>query len=259
MKQLFWVSLLCLFGMTTACAPSESETLNIFAAASLTDAFGEMALEFEEMHPNSMVTFNFAGSQVLRSQIEFGAQADVFASADYRNMNALVDAGMVKSTAVKPFLANQLVLITPLDNPQQINSLADLAADGVKIVLAAPDVPAGAYTLRALAELTDSAEMQQQILDNIVSEELNVRQVLAKIELGEADAGFVYVSDAVAVGEDAVNVVLLPVSAETRPIYPLAVLENASSAELAQEFVDFVLAPQGQAILGKWGFAPPTP
>jgi molybdate transport system substrate-binding protein len=258
MKQ--WLLLiLCALVMLTACVRSEPETLNVFAAASLTDAFGEIAAEFEQMVPNSTITLNFAGSQVLRSQIEFGAQADVFASADYRNMNALVDAGLVKSTAVKPFLANQLALITPLDNPQQIDSLADVAADGVKIVLAAPDVPAGAYTLRALAELTDSAEIEQKIRANVVSEELNVRQVLAKIKLGEADAGFVYVSDAVAVGEEAVNVIPLSVSAETRPVYPIAVLEDSPSTELAQKFVDFVLSPQGQAILGKWGFASPTP
>jgi molybdate transport system substrate-binding protein len=137
--------------------------------------------------------------------------------------------------------------------------LADLAAEGVKLVLAAPEVPAGAYTVQTLSELVDSAEMRQQISANVVSEELNVRQVLAKVKLGEADAGFVYVSDAVAAGEGAVNVIPLPVSAEKRPVYPLAVLEQSHVTELAQEFVDFVLAPQGQTILRKWGFAPPAP
>lgn len=257
MAPMKWCWLLALL-LLSACAQNESRTLTVFAASSLTDAFGEISAVFEAAHPDTQVVLNFAGSQALRSQIAFGAEADVFASADYKQMDALVAAGLVSADAVTPFLTNQLVLITPMDNPRQITSLADLAQEGVKIVMATPEVPAGAYTQDALAELATDSNLLTAILANVVSEELNVRQVLAKVALGEADAGFVYASDVVAAGANAVNPIPLPIPADKHPTYPLAVLKGAPSGDSAETFVAFVLSDAGQAILNKWGFDAPN-
>ncbi|MCO5196525.1 MAG: molybdate ABC transporter substrate-binding protein [Anaerolineae bacterium] len=256
MTRMKWFWPLALLFLS-ACTQREPHTLTVFAASSLTDAFGEISAEFEAAHPETRIVLNFAGSQALRSQIAFGAEADVFAAADFKQMDALVDAGLVSAEAVTPFLTNQLVLITPPDNPANITVLSDLAGEGVTIVMAAPDVPAGAYTLATLNALATDPSQPQAVLANVVSEELNVRQVLAKVALGEADAGFVYASDVVAAGAGAVNIISLPVPSELRPAYPIAVLDNASSAESAAEFVAFVLSEAGQTILRKWGFDEP--
>lgn len=234
-------------------------TLTVFAAASLADAFAEIGQAFEAAHPDVTVRFNFAGSQNLRSQLEQGAAADVFASANQKEMDAAIAQSLVEPADARPFVTNELVVILPGDNPAGIDALEDLARPGIKLVLAAEEVPVGLYSRTALGNLQTryGADFKARVLANLVSSEDNVRQVLAKVQLGEADAGIVYASDAQA----SQDVVTMEIPAEFNVIaeYPIAVLKLAPDPELARAFVDLVLSPDGQAALARWGFHPAAP
>ncbi|MBE7534261.1 MAG: molybdate ABC transporter substrate-binding protein [Anaerolineales bacterium] len=254
------ILLLVLF--VAGCAPAstpapEPVTLNVFAAASLTDAFTEIGNNFQTANPNVTVIFNFGGSQTLRTQIEEGAPADVFASANAKEMDALVAGSFVMAEASQVFLSNRLVVILPVDNPAGIDSLEDLAASGIKIVLAAEEVPVGRYSREALDKMngTFGSDFKDKVLANVVSNEDNVKQVVAKIQLGEADAGIVYTSDAVAAPE--LKTIEIPNEMNIIAKYPIAPLVESANAELAQAFIAYVLSDEGQAILQKWGFASP--
>ena len=234
----------------------EPQTLTVFAAASLTNAFGEIGKAFEVAHPGVTVKFNFGGSQALRTQIEQGAQADVFASANTKEMDALVIGKFVAADTSKIFLTNQLVVIMPAKNPAGLAGLADLAKPGLKLVLAAKEVPVGNYALQVLDKLdtTLGAGYKDNVLKNVVSYESDVRQVVAKIQLGEADAGIVYSSDTVAAPD--LQKIAIPAENNVIAKYPLAALNLAKSPELAKAFITYVLSADGQAILQKWGFLP---
>lgn len=236
---------------------SEPRALTVFAAASLTDAFTEIGENFQKANPNVTVTFNFAGSQALRTQIEEGAPADVFASASGKEMDALIIDSFVTKDSSHIFLHNKLVVILPADNPAGIDSLEDLATSGIKIVLAAEEVPVGNYSRQALDLMSASfgTDFKDKVLANVVSYEDNVRQVVAKIQLGEADAGIVYTSDAVAAPE--LGTIEIPNELNVIAQYPIAPLVESTNAELAQGFIAYVLSEEGQAILRKWGFASP--
>ena len=181
-------------------AAPEPQTLTVFAASSLTDAFGEIGKAFDAANPGVTTTFNFAGSQVLQTQIEQGAPADVFASASKSYMDLLVTDGFVAKDVPQTFLNNKLVVILPANNPAALEKLEDLAKPGIKLVLAAEAVPVGKYALQALDLMNTSFgnDFKTKVLANVVSNEDNVKQVVAKVQLGEADAGIVYVSDAIA-------------------------------------------------------------
>ena len=232
-------------------------TLNVFAAASLTDAFNEIGRQFAAEHGGAEVVFNFAGSNQLATQIGQGAPADVFASANKTQMQAAIDSGRIVSGTQETFVRNRLVVVTPADNPAQLASLLDLAKPGIKIVLAAKEVPVGQYALDFLdkAEAGGSlgAGYKDAVLANVVSYEENVRSVLAKVALGEADAGIVYTSDA-AVSKDEVQQIEVPDALNTIAAYPIATLSDSPNPELAQQFVNYVLAPAGQQVLEKYGF-----
>lgn len=234
-------------------------TLTVFAAASLADAFAEIGQAFEAAHPDVTVRFNFAGSQNLRSQLEQGAAADVFASANQKEMDAAIAQSLVEPADARPFVTNELVVILPGDNPAGIDALEDLARPGIKLVLAAEEVPVGLYSRTVLENLQTryGADFKARVLANLVSSEDNVRQVLAKVQLGEADAGIVYASDARA----SKDVVTIEIPAEFNVIaeYPIAVLRSAPDPELARAFVDLVLSSDGQAALARWGFHPAAP
>lgn len=236
---------------------SEPRALTVFAAASLTDAFTEIGENFQKANPNMTVTFNFAGSQALRTQIEEGAPADVFASASGKEMETLVTDSFVTKESSHIFLHNKLVVILPADNPAGIDSLEDLANSGIKIVLAAEEVPVGNYSRQALDMMNASfgTDFKDKVLANVVSNEDNVKQVVAKIQLGEADAGIVYTSDAVAAPE--LQTIDIPNELNVIAKYPIAPLAESAHAELAQAFIDYVLSEEGQAILRKWGFESP--
>jgi molybdate transport system substrate-binding protein len=261
---LFFIVLVGIAGCTPStmspASPSAAQpiTLNVFAAASLTDAFGEIGEQFTAEHPGVEVVFNFAGSNQLATQIGAGAPADVFASANNAQMNVAVATGRVVSGTQQSFARNRLVVVIPGDNLAGLASLPDLATPGVKIVLAAPEVPVGQYALdfldKAAADGSLGADYKAAVLANVVSYEENVRGVLTKVALGEADAGIVYTSDVAASAGGEVQQIEIPAALNTLASYPIAVLSDSPNAALAQAFVDAVLAPSGQQVLTQYGF-----
>lgn len=241
----------------TPAVASEPRTLTVFAAASLTDAFTEIGKNFEVANPGVTVTFNFAGSQALRTQIEEGAPADIFASANKTEMDALVTVAHVQQGTAQIFLNNKLVVILPADNAAGLTKLEDLANSGIKLVLAAEEVPIGKYARQALEQMNSQfgSDFEDKVLANVVSNEDNVKQVVAKVQLGEADAGIVYTSDAVAAPD--LKTIDIPNELNVIAEYPMAPVVNSANADLATAFINYVLSPDGQSVLQKWGFAPP--
>jgi molybdate transport system substrate-binding protein len=239
-----------------AAQASEPGTLTVFAAASLTDAFTEIGAAFEAANPGVTVTFNFAGSQALRTQIEEGAPADVFASASGKEMDTLVLNNFVAKDAPQIFLTNKLVIILPADNPAELEKLEDLATPNIKLVLAAEEVPVGKYARQTLDNMNGSfgAGFKDKVLANVVSNEDNVKQVIAKVQLGEADAGIVYISDSIASPD--LKIIEIPADLNVIAKYPIAPLAKSANVDLAPKFTAFVLSTEGQTILQKWGFAP---
>jgi molybdate transport system substrate-binding protein len=244
-------------------APAEEEmeeaTLTVFAASSLTDVFTELGQLFEGQHDGITVALNFASSSDLATQLAEGAPADVFASANNAQMENAVNAGRIGSDPAS-FLTNTLVVIVPADNPAGIETLADLATEGIRFVSALPDVPIRGFTEdmldNAAADPAYGAEFKEAVLANLVSEEANVRQLAAKVALGEADAGVVYKSDVTPDIVDQVQVIEIPAELNVIAVYPIATTNDSANPELAQAFVDLVLSEEGQAILEEWGFGP---
>ncbi len=249
----------CVGSTTSSGTPTESPsvTLNVFAAASLTASFNEIASTYHQMHPNITIKPVYNGSQILEQQLASGAPADVFASADTANMQKASQAGLVGASQI--FVKNRLVVIIPLNNPGKITSLKDLARKGVKIDLEAATVPAGKYSRQALMNLSKSpqygANYGSAVLANVVSQEDNVKAVVQKVQLGEADAGFVYVTDAFS-ASGKVTVIDIPDPYNVIAQYPIAVTKSSPHASDAQAFVAFVLSPVGQAIMKKYQFSP---
>ena len=257
--QLFAVMfglLLLLQGCQRADAPAKrQDQLVVFAAASLREAFGKLALEFEKGHPHAAVSFNFAGTQEIRTQLEQGAAADVFASADTRQMALLLEARRVESPTV--FAQNEPVLIVARDSVSSIRALSELPR-AERIVIGAPEVPIGKYTLQILRNASQAygADFSERVQARVVSRELNVRQVLAKVTLGEADAGVVYRSDVGAAGPG-VGVVTIPSEINVTAQYPMALVRGAAHFALGSAWCALVLSDKGQAILRAAGFSPP--
>jgi molybdate transport system substrate-binding protein len=248
----------CAPASPTGRPPSPGKILTIFAAASLTDAFNEIGEQFKQQTSDVTLEFNFAGSQQLRTQLEQGAVADVFASANTQEMNAAINANLVLTGTSQTFVRNRLAVIVPKDNPGGIQTLKDLSKPGLKIVLAASSVPVGGYAVASLDKLNAAfgATFSQTVLANVVSYEDNVKQVVAKVQLGEADAGIVYSSDITPQAADKLIKLDIPDQYNILATYPIAVLKAAPDASLAQAFMDFVLSDQGQTILQKWSFIP---
>ena len=236
-----------------ACAPAGGEQeLIVFAAASLTDAFGEISAQFEALHPGTKVLLNLAGSSELAVQLAEGAPADLFASASPAQMQAAAEAGRIVGEPLG-FATNELTIIVPAGNPAGVQTPADLAKPGLRLVLAAPGVPVREYSDQSIALMGDEV-FQTSVYVNLASEEPNVRQVATKVALGEADAGIVYISD---VTPDIAYLVLqiaIPDAQNVVASYLIALVEGAPAGELAQDFVDFVLGSEGQAILQERGF-----
>jgi molybdate transport system substrate-binding protein len=239
-----------------AASASGDVTLTIFAAASLTESFTKIAAEFESRHPEVYILPNFAGSQSLRSQLEQGARADVFVSANTQHTEALLKAQLIQHPTI--FTHNKLVVITPANNPAGLNSLQDLTKPNLKLVLAGPEVPVGRYTRQSLEKLSRpqmfGAMFQTYVQQNVVSEEDTVKGVVAKVQLGEADAGIVYASDVTPAVADAMRVIEIPNEYNIIANYPIAVITDSAKPKLAQQFVDFVLSPAGQKIMTEYGF-----
>jgi len=260
---LLWMAACAPVVAPTAAAPvGASGDLLVHAAASLTDAFSALGDEFRAAYPGVQVTFNFAGSQQLAQQLAAGAPGDVFASANQRQMDAAMEAGRVAPDAAQTFVRNRLVVIVPAENHAGLVTLRDLTQPGIKLVLAAEEVPVGGYSLdflnRAAASDEYGGDYRGAVLGNVVSYEENVRAVLSKVALGEADAGIVYMSDITGGTADHVGRIDIPDDLNTIAQYPVAVMLDAPNPVLAQAFVDYVLGPDGQAILAEYGFIQAT-
>jgi molybdate transport system substrate-binding protein len=222
-----------------ASARPQSEPLTIYAAASLTDVFRSF---------DSAQRYSFAGSNTLETQIRNGAPADLFASAAPLNTQRLFRQGLVEKPVT--FTSNRLALIVPKANPAGIASVYDLRRKPVKLVVANPAVPVGAYTRTVLRKLGLSS-----VLSKVVSQETDVRAVTVKVALGQADAGFVYVTDARAV-RDQVTVIRIPAWAQPRVRYEIAVVSSSSRKAAARAWIKRILSARGQAALKAYGFLP---
>ena len=236
--------------------PDDSEIL-VFAASSLTEAFKELGTTFEQENPGTKVTFNFAASSALATQINEAAPADVFASADAAQMKVVTDKGNAAGPVI--FAKNSPVVVVPKGR-SGVAAFADLAKPGLRLVLAAKEVPIGRYSREILTNASAtggvSADFSDNVLANLKSDEANVRAVLTKVQLGEADAGIVYKTDvAAAAGE--VAVVEIPAAYNVVAEYPIAVTKQTQNRASADAFVAFVRSAEGVAILEKYGFAKP--
>lgn len=237
-----------------------AQTLTVFAAASLTESFTEIGKSFEASHPGVKAVFNFAGSQQLRAQLGQGARADVFAPANTAEMDAVVKAGLVAEGSAKIFARNQLVVVVSRKHPDAVTRFADLAKPGVKLILGDASVPVGKYTEKMLRQAREDSTLgegfEKGVLANVLSREQDVKWVLAKVRLGEADAGVVYASDVTPQAAKEVTTIAIPEAINPVAEYPIAPLLRAEQPELAAAFVQAVLSPEGQQVLAKYGFLP---
>jgi molybdate transport system substrate-binding protein len=252
--QIRLCGLALLLVVSTGCGGSEAadagegseggtEELRVFAASSLTDAFEELGAALGETHPRTVLRFNFLSSSDLATQLEQGAEADVYASADEANMDRVVEAGLAQEPRI--FARNELEIAVAEGNPRGIGSLADLAEDDLVVALCSADCPAGAYARDALAKA--GVRLRPDSL------EPDVKAVVTRVQLGEADAGIVYASDVAAAQED-LDGVQIPRAQNVVATYPIAVLQGAPAA--AREFVRLVLSRRGQEVLEEHGFLP---
>jgi molybdate transport system substrate-binding protein len=246
----------------TAASAGGTTELIVFAAASLTESFGEIGKSFETANPGTKVTFSFAGSNDLAAQIGKGAPADVFASANKTQMDVVVKGGQIAADAPKTFARNRLVVILPAANSAKITSLADLAKPGLKIVLEDKSVPAGQYSLdfldKASKDPTYGPSYKDNFLKNVVSYEQDVKAVVSKVSLGEGDAGIVYTTDVTPAVASKLGQLAIPDVLNTIATYPIAPITVSKHLDLAQKFVTYVLGTDGQNVLKKWGFIAPA-
>lgn len=236
-------------------AEATEQQVVVFAAASLREAFTALAKVFEQAHPGTKVTFNFAGSQELRAQIEHGSPADVFASADRKHMDELNKATRVLSPVV--FARNEPVIVVARESTATIRGIGDLPTAN-RIVLGAADVPIGRYSLQILDRASASlgADFRSRVEAKVVSRELNVRQVLAKVSLGEAAAGIVYRTDTTTAKD--VETVAIPADINVMAEYPVAIVAGTAHPKLAQAWEELLLSAAGQTALTQAGFLAPT-
>lgn len=238
--------------LATVMSPALADELLVSAAASLTNAFKDLATQFEAEHAGTMVLTTFGASDVVLQQIIHGAPTDVFACADQKAMDKALEAQVIDLATRKDFVRNEVVLIVPSDNPGGIQSIKDLHGVAVKrVAFGNPaSVPVGRYTQAALETSGDwDAVRQREVLGQ------NVRQVLSYVERGEVDAGFVFATDA-AIMRDKVKVVQT-LQSPAPVVYPIALVKRPGRAASAQAFLDYVLSEKGQAVLAKYGFSKP--
>jgi len=251
-------ALACLAVLLPACggsnggSGSKRSEITVLAAASLTAAFTKIGADFGRANPDVTVRFSFGPSDGLATQVAEGAPADVFAPASPKYMDQVQSDGP-GVTGRADFARNELAVIVPSDNPAGIASLADLARPGVKLVLAAVGVPAGDYAREILA----NAGIQKQALANLVSNEEDVKGVVQKVLLGEADAGIVYRTDLTPDIAAKVREIVIPDGVNVFATYPIAVIDGSGHADAAEAFVRYVTGP-GQATLRSFGFLAPS-
>lgn len=263
-KNVLALILAALFLTASAglCAEQQKE-LTVFTAASLTGAFGEIGQMYKNETGISVV-FNFDGSQVLRTQIENGAYADVFASANKKQLNALKAKGLVNNSSIAVFTRTKPVIIVPKANPARVQNVSDLARPGTKIVIGTKDVPIGDYALQILGKLANDTafgpDFKEKVMANVVSQETNVNYIVSKVALGEADAGVAYKSDVTKDLAVKVTKIAIPDKYNVIAEYPVGILLQSKYPAEAQEFINLVRSEKGAAILEKYGFEPvPSP
>lgn len=243
-------------GATPSSAPA---VLTVMAAASTTETFGDLAAAFEDENPGVKVELIFAGSQQLAQQLANGARADVFASANRKQVDEGVASGRIDPRDVVAFARNQLIVILPAANPAKVSAIGDLARPGVKILLASPDVPVGAYAIQFLEKTSQAnafgADFKTRVLANVVSYEASAKGVLVKVGLGEADAGIVYSTDLTPDVRDVVGAIEIPDELNVTAEYWIAPISNGNR-ELADLWIDFVQSEAGRELLQQHGFQP---
>ena len=255
-----WLAIIGFCASVVGAQNAIAGNLTIYAATSLTYVFDALAVAFEQDHPEVGIRLNFANSATLAAQIEAGAPADVFASANEYQMAKAVESGRVDAEGVVIFAHNRLIVIVPADNPADIQSVDDLAGDGVLLVLAAAGTPIRAYTDAMLAshKAEYGEDFNERAWRNLVSEERNVRQVVARVALGEADAAVVYQSDAL--GAVARQLGVIPIDERHNQLasYPIAPLNDAAAPGLAHAFIQYLGSAEALQILADYGFCPPA-
>jgi molybdate transport system substrate-binding protein len=255
--KLFFSIVISIIGILSAGCSQTVEgkhrtQLTVFAASSLSDAMDQLADGFEEKYPEVEILRHYASSSQLAAQIIEGAPADIFASANKIQMEHIKDAGLTLDPP-QLFASNKLTICVPLGNPAGINSPQDLANPGISLIIGASQTPIRYYTDLMLGLLGDDS-FQQAVYQNVVSEEVNVRQVVAKISLGEVDAGVVYSSDLTPDLANHLEQVMIPEQFNLTAEYPLAVISTSHQMEISRQFVEFILSEEGQAVLKDWGF-----
>jgi molybdate transport system substrate-binding protein len=252
-------AILAILTIASLAGGSSTEELVIFCAASLTGAFGEMDQIYEDENGVDVI-LNFDGTQAIRTQVEQGAYADVFVSANKKNMDALMAEGFMDNDSVSIFTENKMVVIVPEDNPADIQTLSDLAEPGVMIVMGIREAPFGSYAFQVLDNLAnDSAygpEFRDAVMNNVVSQETSVSHLVSKIALGEVDAGFAYQSDISPELSEQVSKVEIPDQYNVVAEYPLGRLKESENPDQAASFIEFVISPEGRMVLEKYGFQP---
>ncbi len=250
-----------LVGMSAGQPAESAETLTVFGAASLTEFLGEAELVFEKKHPGTQVRLNLAASSRLRIQIEYGGPADVFLSANTRNMDPLVKAKLAEKPST--FAHNRLVIAVPKRNPARIRTPTDLARPSVKLVIAAEETPIGTYTREVIGKMDACGDYGQdfaaRVMANVRSHEPTVKAVVARVNLGEADAGICYSSDITPAVREDVFTIHIPEPVNIVADYPIAVIARTRHRTLADKFVAFVLSREGQRLLVKHGFVNAKP
>jgi molybdate transport system substrate-binding protein len=242
---------------------TQSTKLTVFAPMVLTDAFNQTAQAFEANNSGVNVTFRYAGSEILATQLKQGASADVFASADPMDMKLVQDAGLMNNSSITTFAENKLAIIVPTGNPANITSLADLAKPGVKLDIGNSSTPCGMYTLQMLAKASNNSTYGSSFVKsfqaNVVSTETDVNTIVVKIALGQADAGIVTKADVPVAYQGRVQTITIPDGMNVLAQYPIGVVSSSPNAQEAQNFINYVTSPAGQAILSSYGFIiPPT-
>ena len=251
----------CMVSCTKAPDAPAPKSLRIFAASSLSGVMREMEAAYESQHPGINLEFSFAGSNQLRTQLEQGARADVYLSADRRNMDAAASSKVVTPDTIETIAYNRLAVILPRENRQKLSGLADLARPGLKIVMADKAVPAGSYALKMLEQARTATDLGEIFVKgveaNIVSHEENVAGVVTKVALGEADAGFAYASDAAGPNKEKLTVLAIPDALSPRAEYVGAVVATSTQMEEARGFLMFVVSERGGEIVVNSGFGSP--
>lgn len=260
MNKLTFIALImaAFLAITTygLCEPSAQE-IDVFCAAGLTGAFTELGQIYEN-ESNVSVVFNFDGAQVLRAQIENGAYADVLVSGSNRHMDALMAEGFMDNSSVSIFARNWQAVIVPKDNPANVTNLFDLARPGIKIVMGTKDLPITDITMQILDKIAmDPAygpQYKESVLANKISEETNINFIVSKVALGEADAAFAHKSEISSKYEEKVTPIDIPERYNVKSDYIIGVLDQSKFPDLARGFIELVKSPNGQNILGKYGF-----